>query len=65
VNRVMVMETGQLRERKGRRYGADILAIQTTPGYKVYKTLELDTLKLYTLAHGHKVCCQQHLDILL
>jgi hypothetical protein len=25
------------------------------PGYKPYKTLELDTLKLYTLAHGHKV----------
>lgn len=33
-----------------------MIAIQTTAGYKPYKTLVLDTLKLYTVAHGHKVC---------
>lgn len=29
-------------------------AIQTQPGWKPYKTVELDTLKLYTKAHGAK-----------
>ncbi|PVF98855.1 hypothetical protein CPB86DRAFT_784294 [Serendipita vermifera] len=29
-------------------------AIQTQPGWKPYKTLDLDTLKLYTKAHGAK-----------
>ncbi|KAK1921291.1 putative cytoplasm protein [Papiliotrema laurentii] len=29
-------------------------AIKTTPGFKPYRTIQLDTLKLYTVAHGHK-----------
>ncbi|KAL7420317.1 hypothetical protein Q5752_005286 [Cryptotrichosporon argae] len=29
-------------------------AIKTAPGFKPYRTLELDTLKKYTVAHGHK-----------
>ncbi|KAI9632092.1 cytoplasm protein [Dioszegia hungarica] len=28
--------------------------IKTAPGYKAYRNLELDTLKLYTVAHGSK-----------
>lgn len=28
--------------------------IKTKPGWKVYKLIELDTLKLYTHAHGSK-----------
>ncbi|WVQ74048.1 hypothetical protein IAR50_003630 [Cryptococcus sp. DSM 104548] len=27
---------------------------KTAPGFKAYRTLVLDTLKLYTVAHGHK-----------
>lgn len=29
--------------------------VKTLPGYKPYRTLNLDCLKLYTVAHGHKV----------
>jgi len=29
-------------------------AIKTAPGFKPYRGLTLDTLKLYTVAHGHK-----------
>lgn len=29
--------------------------IQTQVGFKLYRKLELDTLKKYTAAHGHKV----------
>ncbi|BGP55565.1 hypothetical protein JCM8202_001668 [Rhodotorula sphaerocarpa] len=28
--------------------------VKTSPGFKPYRTCELDTLKLYTRAHGHK-----------
>ncbi|RSH89455.1 hypothetical protein EHS25_002004 [Saitozyma podzolica] len=28
--------------------------MKTAPGWKAYRTLEPDTLKLYTVAHGHK-----------
>ncbi|BGP32296.1 hypothetical protein JCM10296v2_004077 [Rhodotorula toruloides] len=28
--------------------------VKTSPGFKPYRTVELDTLKLYTKAHGHK-----------
>ncbi|WVQ85218.1 hypothetical protein IAT38_007383 [Cryptococcus sp. DSM 104549] len=28
--------------------------MKTAPGFKPYKTLVLDTMKLYTVAHGHK-----------
>jgi hypothetical protein len=26
----------------------------TAPGFKAFRTLQVDTLKLYTAAHGHK-----------
>ena len=28
--------------------------IKTAPGFKAFRTLHVDTLKLYTAAHGHK-----------
>ncbi|GAA5869761.1 hypothetical protein JCM3774_003841 [Rhodotorula dairenensis] len=28
--------------------------VKTAPGFKPYRTCELDTLKIYTRAHGHK-----------
>jgi len=31
-----------------------VQAIKTAPGFKPYRTLQLDTLKLYTQAHSHK-----------
>ncbi|WOO79671.1 UPF0538 protein [Vanrija pseudolonga] len=29
-------------------------AIKTQPGFKYYRSVQLDTLKKYTVAHGHK-----------
>lgn len=34
---------------------ADDAEIQSQVGFKLYRKLELDTLKKYTAAHGHKV----------
>ncbi|TEB36093.1 cytoplasmic protein [Coprinellus micaceus] len=46
---VNLVETtvGQLKERAGQ-------AVQTQPGWKPYKNVQLDTMKLYTKAHGAK-----------
>lgn len=37
------------------RCKANSTAIKSQVGFKLYRTVELDTLKKYTVAHGHKV----------
>jgi hypothetical protein len=65
---VNLVETtvGQLKERAGQGVYAHyspwynscnlcVEAVQTQPGWKPYKNVQLDTMKLYTKAHGAKV----------
>ncbi|KAF6764917.1 cytoplasmic protein [Ephemerocybe angulata] len=44
---LLTTTVGQLKERSRQ-------AVQTQPGWKPYKNVQLDTLKLYTKAHGAK-----------
>ena len=37
-----------------------MIEIQRQSGFKPYRKVDFDTLKIYVKAHGFKVCCNRH-----